>query len=243
MFFRAGAVMRAFKVFVLTASAVALSGPAFAQMIIDPFPNAQAEAQVSPSAGVPGEIPEMPDQAALSPAAPTPVVRAPVVPDDAPPLSGSQYFKPVPVQEVYDSSAPTEPSAADGEMDEKVARTMDGVRSEILPSPDHAKGPSAGAAPEETFEERAGEAWSVRADESLHQALLRWSDAAGVEVIWDCRDDIPVLESLDAGGSYTQAVGTLLDQYEGREVRPVGQLHVDPQTRERILVVSLAESH
>lgn len=141
------------------------------------------------------------------------------IPDDTVPLPGEKYFKPVPIQEVYKTGAPVKMP------DESELRTVE----EDSPPPDES---SPASTPE------AGAGWRVREGEDLRQVLVRWSEVAGVEVIWDCGDDFPVLVASEAGGSYTQAVGALLDQYEGQKIRPIAQLHVDPQTHERVLVVT-----
>ncbi|MCC6598951.1 MAG: TcpQ domain-containing protein [Alphaproteobacteria bacterium] len=77
---------------------------------------------------------------------------------------------------------------------------------------------------------------------SMRQVLTEWSEQAGVVMVWDNAYDFSVQWPLDAEGVYPRAVEMLLDQHLNETPRPIAQLYIDPQTQERVLVISARES-
>lgn len=79
--------------------------------------------------------------------------------------------------------------------------------------------------------------WSASAGVSLQQILQSWSDKAGVELIWESNQGFAVKRPVRAGGSYEEALQSLLNQYSNEKIRPAAQLNNDPSTGRRTLFV------
>jgi hypothetical protein len=81
--------------------------------------------------------------------------------------------------------------------------------------------------------------WVATEGQSIRSVLQSWSSRASVELVWDSRNEFAVLDGFTQNSAYEHAVKALLDQYESDQVRPVAQLHIDPSTQERVLVVQV----
>lgn len=81
--------------------------------------------------------------------------------------------------------------------------------------------------------------WSAMAGENLKEVVANWSIQENVELVWDANDQFKVLNSLATSESYEQAIAGLLNQYNLQQYnsRPVGQLYIDPNTGEKMLIV------
>ncbi|MCK6418337.1 MAG: toxin co-regulated pilus biosynthesis Q family protein [Alphaproteobacteria bacterium] len=71
----------------------------------------------------------------------------------------------------------------------------------------------------------ASSPWLAYAGADLREVLAHWSRRAGIELIWSSGSDFPVLNTLELGGSYQEAVRILLQQYDSQYIRPVGTIH------------------
>lgn len=262
--------MRVMKHLILTVSVMALPGVAGAQTLIDPFPAAVPAAQEKPADEGAPAVPKMPDERALRVIVPE---DAPPLPDfiHSSPVSASTSPEPEvaasPVfeepadyvavsQPANEEAAPLSepafvPPAEPAELPELSFSDLglgDEAQADLAkpPPPDFVVEPYSAAAPAPVsipVQEDTDVRWLASAGESLEQTLLRWSEDAGVELIWDCPGDFAVPEAVEAGGSYTQAVGGLLDMFQRQANRPVARLHVDPKEPQRVLVVSFAAEH
>ena len=106
--------------------------------------------------------------------------------------------------------------------------------------------PASGGAPEEIIwsgprvevqAAQTGPSWTALQGANISQVLGIWSRQADVELIWDTPNAFAVLESLEIGGTYEEAVQGLLDQYKDNQVRPVATLHVEPESGRKTLIV------
>lgn len=81
--------------------------------------------------------------------------------------------------------------------------------------------------------------WLATAGQSVRDVLVEWSLNENVELIWDSNNQFKVLKTLNVNKSYEDAVASLLGQYmhESVEVRPVGQLYIDPNDGRKVLIV------
>lgn len=83
--------------------------------------------------------------------------------------------------------------------------------------------------------------WKALEGENIEQVLAKWAADAGVVVLWEDSSAFAVLAPIEVRGSFEQAVQQLLDQYQNNQVRPLATLHVDPDTREKTMVVRVQE--
>lgn len=81
------------------------------------------------------------------------------------------------------------------------------------------------------------EGWGVSGEQSLRDVLSRWSDRAGVSLVWDTRDQFDVPSGFQHSGDYSEAISAMLDTYTQAPLRPVGQLFVDPVTGVKVLTI------
>jgi hypothetical protein len=86
-----------------------------------------------------------------------------------------------------------------------------------------------------------GPVWSVVAGQDVRSTLEQWSKSQGVDFIWDGGvQSFQALRSVDISGVYEEAVRTLLEQYDGKDVRPVGAIYLANASQSKTLVVSVA---
>ena len=88
---------------------------------------------------------------------------------------------------------------------------------------------------------QTGRGWRALEGANIRQVLEEWTQDAGVELIWDNQNAFAVLDSFEMQAPFEKAVQILLDQYQESQVRPVATLHVDPQTREKTLIVRVLD--
>lgn len=85
-----------------------------------------------------------------------------------------------------------------------------------------------------------GPLWSVVAGQDVRSVLEQWSKAQGVDFIWDGGvQNFRALNSVDISGAYEEAVRSLLEQYEGKDVRPVGKVYLANASQNKTLVISV----
>ncbi len=79
--------------------------------------------------------------------------------------------------------------------------------------------------------------WRALSGANLREVLEMWSEHEGVALVWDAGKEFAVKESVSAQMTFENALLTLLEQYNGEGVRPVGRLHREPETGMRYLVI------
>ncbi|MEM6811755.1 MAG: TcpQ domain-containing protein [Pseudomonadota bacterium] len=79
--------------------------------------------------------------------------------------------------------------------------------------------------------------WTIPAGSDLRSVLLIWSNRAGVELYWNANQSFATKQPIANNGSYEAAVEEMLKQFANDDIRPVGQLNMDPSSGRRILVV------
>lgn len=109
------------------------------------------------------------------------------------------------------------------------AMPVDAALEEITPAP----APMSAFAPESA----PSYGWGAKKGEDIRNVLGRWSQQAGVVLVWNTQNQFEVLEPQSGGGSYESAVTALLAQYKGSQIRPYGVLYMDPANGERVLSI------
>lgn len=117
-------------------------------------------------------------------------------------------------------------AARDTAPEAKVGR-VNVPRAEKKPKPK----PSVVPAPE-TYQ------WDARKGQSLKQILSGWAEAGDVEMLWHYDRALLVLDDVQRNGAFEDAVLALLEQYKGRNLRPVGTLYVDNAAGKKTLRVA-----
>lgn len=81
--------------------------------------------------------------------------------------------------------------------------------------------------------------WTAKAGDNLKEVIANWSVQENVELVWDTTEKYSVLNNLVHNDSYEKAIAGLLNQYtlQKQSSRPVGQLYIDPDTGEKMLIV------
>lgn len=80
--------------------------------------------------------------------------------------------------------------------------------------------------------------WSASQGEDLKQTLDRWAQQSNVRLMWRASQNFEVKNTVNAAGTYEQALQSLLKQYDGEILRPVGNLNIDPRTNTKSLTIS-----
>lgn len=88
----------------------------------------------------------------------------------------------------------------------------------------------------------AYETWDATDGQSLETVLRNWSSLANVELIWDVGGQFETPQTMSLEGRYEDAVRLLLEQFEDREIRPLGSLHINQEGGKKILVVEASGS-
>lgn len=85
----------------------------------------------------------------------------------------------------------------------------------------------------------AVQSWQALPGQQLREVLENWSNNAGARLVWHAQGDFKMPAGLAAQGTYESAVLSALKQFEGGAgARPAGQIYNDPQTGQKVLVVS-----
>ena len=79
--------------------------------------------------------------------------------------------------------------------------------------------------------------WSAPAGANLQVVLQKWSEASGVEFVWNSHHPFHVKSPVNSGSSYESALQSLLGQFSNDKIRPAAQLNNDPKTGQRVLFV------
>lgn len=81
--------------------------------------------------------------------------------------------------------------------------------------------------------------WQAMPGADISAVLKAWADQEGVELIWAAGSGFSVMEPVRYEGPFEGAVVDLLEQYKDVRTRPVADLHVDPRSGRRTLVVQV----
>jgi len=79
--------------------------------------------------------------------------------------------------------------------------------------------------------------WFALSGASLAEVVQVWADDAGVRLIWQAEKNFAVKESISQVGHFEDAVFRAFNQYDGEQVRPVGEMYQDPQNGQKVLLV------
>lgn len=82
--------------------------------------------------------------------------------------------------------------------------------------------------------------WNANQGDNLREILAKWSIEENVELIWDSEQQYALLSSVKMNASYEKVVAHVLNQFmvaPGLNNRPVGQLYVDPQSGNKVLII------
>lgn len=81
--------------------------------------------------------------------------------------------------------------------------------------------------------------WHALNGRNLQDTLSDWARKDQVALVWDTQIKYRLPRSISMQSSFEMAVATLLKMYQRRDadLRPVGTLHIDPDTGKRILLI------
>lgn len=79
--------------------------------------------------------------------------------------------------------------------------------------------------------------WRVMKGANLRGILDVWAKSAQAQLVWQSDQDFSVLQSVAQQDTFEGIVQTLLAQYPDGQPRPLGKIHVDPATGQKILVI------
>ena len=84
-----------------------------------------------------------------------------------------------------------------------------------------------------------GHSWNASVGQDLRDVLKGWSSEEHVKFVWDMDMNFVIPMSINVPGTYEDAVRVVLDQYKGQDVRPVANLYLPRDDRQKTLVISL----
>lgn len=76
----------------------------------------------------------------------------------------------------------------------------------------------------------------------LRPFLERISGQQGVKVMWNAQRDFTMKQPVNMNGPFEETLRAALEQFDNDPVRPVGQLNINPETGEKILVIESERS-
>lgn len=79
--------------------------------------------------------------------------------------------------------------------------------------------------------------WETPAGADMKQTLEIWSKESGVSLVWDMSDRFVIRDTIVMEGTFEAAVAVLLEQYTAQDTRPVGNLHINPEGGQRVLII------
>jgi hypothetical protein len=79
--------------------------------------------------------------------------------------------------------------------------------------------------------------WETPAGADIKETLDTWANAAGVTMVWDVPEKFVVRDTIVMEGTFESAVAVLLEQYTAQTIRPVGNLHINPEDGQRVLII------
>lgn len=79
--------------------------------------------------------------------------------------------------------------------------------------------------------------WVAPRASTLRQVLTDWTREAGVQMQWSAQYDYPLMSDVQIGGTFEEAVETLLSGLVDAQPRPVARLHPNEPNGPAILVV------
>lgn len=83
----------------------------------------------------------------------------------------------------------------------------------------------------------ASDGWTAERGDSLRKVLVRWCARANVELKWISEYDYPVEASAKFNGGFESAVRNLLAGFDAARPQPIGELHINQQAGQNVLVV------
>ncbi len=81
--------------------------------------------------------------------------------------------------------------------------------------------------------------WHAIRGTDMRNVLQLWSREAGVRLLWDSSVDFPIKKTVSMKGDFQTALESLLAQYNGESIRPVGRLHQAARGAEPVLVIEM----
>lgn len=78
--------------------------------------------------------------------------------------------------------------------------------------------------------------WFGLSGAPLAEVLQVWAEDAGVTLVWQSEKNYALKESVSQVGSFEEAVYKALNQYNGEQVRPVGEMYKDEDGK-KVLVI------
>lgn len=79
--------------------------------------------------------------------------------------------------------------------------------------------------------------WFGLSGAPLAEVIRVWAEDAGVKLMWQSEKNFALKESVSEIGTFEEAVYKALSQYDNDGLRPVGEMYIDPQSGQRVLLV------
>ena len=111
-----------------------------------------------------------------------------------------------------------------GDIMDSVPRTMnvDGVAAQVNPA---------------SGDPAAENRWRAMAGSDLRDILTIWSQQKNVKLVWQTNKDFSVRQSVTEQGTFRNAVVDVLNQYQGQDGAPVGNLYKDQASGQTVLLI------
>jgi len=79
--------------------------------------------------------------------------------------------------------------------------------------------------------------WNAHKGQMLRDVLMDWGRRANVDVSWQAEYDYPFQASVSVGGTFEDAIRSLLVGFQDADPRPVGYLYNNQKAGQRVLVI------
>jgi hypothetical protein len=79
--------------------------------------------------------------------------------------------------------------------------------------------------------------WQAPSGSSLREAMTRWGQEAGVQIVWKAQKDFPLTSNFSFDGTYDAAVDSILSLYDQDTMRPTAKLYPNVPQGPSVLVI------
>jgi hypothetical protein len=79
--------------------------------------------------------------------------------------------------------------------------------------------------------------WQAPSGSSLREAMTRWGQEAGVQIVWKAKKDFPLTSNFSFDGTYDAAVDSILSLYDQDTMRPTAKLYPNVPQGPSVLVI------
>lgn len=84
--------------------------------------------------------------------------------------------------------------------------------------------------------------WSAQPGQSLRSVVENWAAMSGTTVLWDTEDDFILPASIQTHGTFSKALGELLDVFQNNAIKPKGKYYPNNPESGPVLVIQSLSS-